>query len=90
MSLNSSTSEARPFANGLLQKNDCCVFPTFFEDASQGSTSKDLFLGGYKNECLGHLSESEEKGYIDFINQKQYEQCCNQVYASKQATLRRI
>ena len=66
------------------------AYRTDFLDLASKVGHTNYPVVNYKNECLGHLSESEEKEYIDFINQKQYEQCCNQVYASKQATLRKI
>lgn len=91
MFLNISTSDARPFANGLLQKETAVYYPLSPKLLLWGVHPKAYFQEIIDlDESLVHLNETKEKRFIDFINRKQYEQCYNQVYASKEVTLNKI
>lgn len=91
MFLNSETADSTPFENGLLQKKTivyypissklllCVIHPEFY---FQNFLDMDR--------CLYQMNENAEQKFIVSINHKQWEQCYNQVYASKWETLEKL
>ena len=88
MFLNSYTTDPRPFVNGLLKKKTIVYYP-ISSKVLVCVVHPDTYCQKYMHmdRCLFHLNENQDKEFIVFINRKQREQCHDQVYASKKASL---
>lgn len=88
MLVNSQTLSAVPFSNGLLQESTrgyyplspklllCIIHPSAFFGALSDNDGR-----------LFHLNSDSERVFINTINDKQKEQCYNQVYARNTKSL---
>lgn len=88
MFLNSYTTDPRPFVNGLLKKKTIVYYP-ISSKVLVCVVHPDTYFQKYMHmdRCLFHLNENQDKEFIVSINRKQREQCHDQVYASKKASL---
>ena len=91
MFINSKTADSKPFSNGLLQKTTCVYYP-LAANLLLWIVHPDMYFQSdlSMDRCLFHLNIDKEQRFISFINQKQFEQCHSQVYASEQGTLEKL
>lgn len=88
MFINSLTSNARPFSNGLLQESTLVYYP-ISPKLLICAVHPDAFFQTFSNKdgSLFHLNADTEKRFIFTMNRKQMEQCHSQVYARSENTL---
>ncbi len=91
MITNSITKNVTPFANGLINNTTIIYFP-ISPSLLLGAFHPEFAFGGINNSdcCVNFLSHKNEKGFINFYNKKQLEQCYNYLYSKSYETLNNL
>ena len=91
MFINSRTTNAQPFANGLVRETTLIYYP-LSPKLLLCAVHPNAFFQFFsdKDGCVCHLDANKEERFITSINRKQRAQCYKQVFALTQATLEKI